>query len=139
MARLRDVDVEWAATDPVSGRFSAIYATSTVGELEDRLDELRARGEGYVEVARAAQDYPTFMMGFRGAHAVLYRLDDAETMLIHVGDGSVPKDGIATVLVMENDNEIDGQFALSLGSAWGFVKEFAASASTGDDSEWLRL
>ena len=129
----------WAATDPVSGRFSALYATSAVRELEDRLDELRARGEGCVEVARVGQDYPTVMMGFRGAHAVLYRLDDAETMLIHVGDGSVPKDGNATVLVMENESEIDGQFALSLESAWGFVKAFTGSDSTGDDSEWLRL
>ena len=135
---LRHVDVDWAATDPGSGRFSALYATAAVREVEDRLDE-RARGEGYVEVARVGQDYPTFMMGFRGAHAVLYRLDDAETMLIHVGNGSVPEDGIATVLVMEDENDIDGQFVMRLESAWNLVTKFAGTGSTGDDAEWLQL
>lgn len=133
------MDVDWAATDPTSGRYSGLYATTEFRELEDRLDQLRARDEGYLEVARVGSDYPTFLLGFRGDHAVLYRLNNAESMLAHVGDGSVSDSSVVTVRIMDEVNEIDGQFALSLETAWNLVKEFARTGATGSEADWLQL
>ncbi len=131
--------VEWAATDPESGRFAGMYSSSGLVELEDRLAALRTRGEGYFQVARADSEYPYLILGFCGPDAALYRMDDPDTMLIHVGDGSVSNDGEVTVLVMEDHNEIGGRFALRLDRAWAAVKEFAATGATGADVDWLRL
>ena len=133
------IDVDWTATDPGSGRFSGVYATSTFGGLEDRLVALRRRGEGYLQVARFGEEYPYLILGFRGGHAVLYRMDSAETMLIHVGDGSVSEEDDVAVLVMEDHNEVGGRFALTLERAWDVVKQFAATGTTGDDADWLEL
>jgi hypothetical protein len=133
------MDVDWVATDPESGRFSGIYATSTFRELEDRLAALRARGEGYFQVARIGHEYPYLILGFCGAHGVLYRMDNAETMLIHVGDGAVSEGDEVMVLVMEDHNDVSGKYALTLERAWGVVKEFAATGATGGDEAWLEL
>lgn len=133
------MDIEWTATDPDSGRFSGIYAPSTLAELEDRLVALRARGEGYFQVARLGEEYPYLSLGFRDAHAVLYRMDSAETMRIHVGDESVSESHDVTVLVMEGHNDVGGRFALTLEHAWDIVKHFAAAGATGDEADWLEL
>ncbi len=51
-ARLLDMNVDWAATDPSSGRYSGLFATAPFGELEQRFHQLRAREGGYVEITR---------------------------------------------------------------------------------------
>jgi hypothetical protein len=131
--------VDWVATDPDSGRFSGVFRVAAFAELEDRLAALRARGEGYFQVARTDSEYPWLLLGFRGSHAVLYRLDSPDTMLIHVGDATVSRDHEVTVLVMEDHNDIGGKFVLRLDRAWRVVKEFAATGATGEAKNWLEL
>jgi hypothetical protein len=42
--------VVWAATSPVSGRFSPAETRSDLVDLSERFNELRSHGQGYLEV-----------------------------------------------------------------------------------------
>lgn len=135
----KSTNVEWAATDPRSGQFSGIYVGSTFSELEDRLAALRLRGEGYFQIARQGSEYPYLILGFRDVRAVLYRMDTADTMLIHDGDGSVREDEEVDVLIMEEYNAVSGKYALALSFAWSIVRHFGDTGQMGQVSDWIRL
>jgi hypothetical protein len=44
------MSVVWAATSPESGLFHPVERRSEVKDLSDRFNDLRSRGQGYVEV-----------------------------------------------------------------------------------------
>lgn len=74
------MEVVWAATSPDDGQFSPHEVVSTVEQLERRFLDLRARGEGYLEVRLQHQDFPLLTMGFRGDHAVIHAADSPESI-----------------------------------------------------------
>ncbi|MFJ8104598.1 hypothetical protein [Streptomyces sp. NPDC096132] len=70
---------------PESGRFSARERRSDARELADRFSELRSSGQGYLEVRLPDREFPQLSLGFRGDHAVIHLIDDAERMSLLVG------------------------------------------------------
>lgn len=44
------MNTAWAATSTASGRFDALETCSDIADLNDRFEELRARGAGYLEL-----------------------------------------------------------------------------------------
>jgi len=99
-ARRVAMEVVWAATSPDDGRFSPHEVVTTVEQLERRFIELRARGEGYLEVRLPDRDFPVLTMGFRGDHAVIHAAESRESIALqqsasaHRGAASVRGSGV---------------------------------------------
>lgn len=54
--------VKWTATSPRSGRFSAAEGGSDMQGLSKLHDELRTRGQGYIEVRLPTGEFPLLTM-----------------------------------------------------------------------------
>src|SRR5204863_114447 len=87
-----NMGVVWTATLPESGRFSPFESCSKVSDLSYRFNELRSRGQGYLELRLEDSAFPQLTLGFRNDHAVIHVITNAEQMSLVVGDGTVPPD-----------------------------------------------
>ncbi|MFI7497884.1 hypothetical protein ACIBVL_05110 [Streptomyces sp. NPDC049687] len=133
------MNVVWAATSPESGRFSAVERRSDVKDLADRFGELRSRGQGYLEVRLPDRELPQLSLGFRGDHAVIHLIDDAEGMSLLVGDGTVPVGAVVDVPIMDDPAEFTGDFVLSVDRAWALVRSFIRVGVPSDLGVWCAL
>ncbi|MFI6495178.1 hypothetical protein [Streptomyces sp. NPDC050564] len=66
------MSVVWAATSPESGLFHPVERRSEVKDLSDRFNDLRSRGQGYVEVRSPNREFPVLILAFRDDHAVVH-------------------------------------------------------------------
>ena len=119
-----NVEAVWAASSPVSGRFSPSEVTSTAAELLERYRQLRERGEGYVEVRLPNRGFPVVTVGFRGGLAVAHVADGPTSMALLRGDGSVSPDQLVEVPIMDDAAQFSGDIAMTLDSAWGLLDDF---------------
>jgi hypothetical protein len=94
------MSVVWAATSPESGLFHPVERRSEVKDLSDRFNDLRSRGQGYVEVRSPNRDFPVLILAFRDDHAVVHLMSDTERMSLLVGDGTVPSGAEVEVPIM---------------------------------------
>jgi hypothetical protein len=133
------MSVTWAATAPESGRFSAVERRSDVRNLADHFNELRSRGQGYLEVRQPDSEYPLLTLGFRGDHAIIHRFDDPETSSLLVGDGTAAADVLVDVPVMDDLAAFSGAFVLAVDRAWVLVRDFIQSGTPHDLGEWCEL
>jgi hypothetical protein len=131
------VDVVWAATLPASGRFDPVENRSDVETLNDRFAELRARGEGYVEVRRI-DEFPVLTVGFRGSVAVVQALTSPEATSLLEGDGSASGE-MVEVLVMDETAEFSAQAGFGVDRAWGLVQDFLRGKDLRELGEWIEL
>jgi hypothetical protein len=128
----------WFATSPTSGRFlSGEVARSDVMELVDRFEQLRASGQGYIEVNRD-DDHPAITLGFLGEHAVVHLMPDAESTSLLAGDGSSTAD-VVEVQIMDDLAEFTGDVVLSLDHAWAVVQQFVRTGDVSTVGEWHEL
>ncbi|MEU2284587.1 hypothetical protein ABZ614_22025 [Streptomyces sp. NPDC013178] len=133
------MSVRWAATALESGRFSALERCSDVGELVDHFNELRSRGQGYLEVRLPGGEFPQLTLGFQGDLGVLHLFEDAERSSLLVGDGSATADAVIDVLVMDDLAAFNGDFALTVDRAWALVRHFIQTGAPGELGEWCEL
>ena len=133
------MSVVWATTSPESGRFSAGERRSDVRDLADRFSELRSCGQGYLEVRLPDREFPQLSLGFRGDHAVIHLIDDAEGMSLLVGDGTVSVGAVVDVLIMDGLAEFTGGFVLSVDRAWALVGSFIRTGAARDLGVWCAL
>jgi hypothetical protein len=131
--------VVWATTSPESGRFSAGEKRSDVRDLADRFSELRSRGQGYLEVRLPDREFPQLSLGFRGDHAVVHRIDDAETMSLLAGDGTAPVGAVVDIPIMDDLAEFTGDFVLSVDRAWALISSFIRTGAASDLGVWCAL
>src|SRR5688572_27319513 len=110
------LEVVWMATDD-SGQLPSDLVTSTLDDLRARVRALRAGGEGYVIVSRPGNLYPVLLVGFRGEDAVVHLQPDDETMILLNGDGSVPDDQQADVLIIEETATFPGDVVMTVDHA----------------------
>jgi hypothetical protein len=87
----------WVATEPRSGRFSGVETRSDVAGLSERFNELRLRGQVYLEVRMPDREYPVVTVGFREDYAVIHLFSDAEQVSRLRGDGTVPSSAVVEV------------------------------------------
>lgn len=133
------MDVVWTATSPSEGRFSPREVVSTVEQLECRFLELRACGQGYLEVRLAERDFPLLTLGFRGEHAVVHAEDSHESSTLRRGEGAVPSDVVVEVLIFDELARFSGDFVLTLEHAWRVLDAFIRNGSPGDPRDWCEL
>ncbi|MFD7528667.1 hypothetical protein ACFV8E_13925 [Streptomyces sp. NPDC059849] len=133
------MSVVWAATSPESGLFHPTERRSEVVDLSDRFNDLRSRGEGYVEVRSPNRELPVLILAFRGDHAVVHLMTDAERMSLLVGDGTVPSGAEVEVPIMDDLAAFTGSFVLDIDRAWDLVHVFAQTRAVGPLGEWCEL
>ncbi|MER8010155.1 MULTISPECIES: hypothetical protein [unclassified Streptomyces] len=130
------MSVTWAATALQSGRFCPVERCSGIAELADHFDELRCRGQGYLEVRRQGDELPLLALGFRGDLGVLHLFDDAEGASLLVGDGIVAAEALVGIPVLDDLAAFNGRFVLSVDRAWDLVGHFLATGTPGELGEW---
>ena len=131
------VNIAWAATSTASGRFDALDTRSDIADLNDRFEELRARGEGYLELRRT-EDFPVLTVGFRGPVAVLQVLLSPEAVSLLKGDGSVENDQVE-VPFMDETAEFSGESGVGVDRAWGLALSFLRGRDLSELGEWVEL
>lgn len=132
------MSVMWAATSSESGRFSPGERRSDVKDLSNRFNDLRSRGQGYLEVRLPDNEFPQLTLGFRDDQAVIH-LINAEGMSLLVGDGTVPSGAVVKVPIMDDLTEFTGDFVLRVDRAWDLVRDFVQTGAASDLGEWCEL
>ncbi|MFJ3091422.1 hypothetical protein [Streptomyces sp. NPDC086838] len=133
------MSVVWAVTSPESGLFHPVERRSEVKDLSDRFNDLRSRGEGYVEVRTANREFPVLTLAFRGDHAVVHLMSDTERLSLLVGDGTVPSGAEVEVPIVDGLAAFTGDFVLDVDRAWDLVHDFAQTRAAGPLGEWCEL
>jgi hypothetical protein len=129
------MSVTWAATALESGRFSPAERVSDLRELAHHFNELRCRGQGYLEVRLPGGEFPLLTLGFQGDQAVIHLFDHAETSSLLVGDGSAAADAVVDVPVMDDLAEFSGNFVMAVDRAWALVRHFVQTGVPGELGE----
>ncbi|MFE6288249.1 hypothetical protein [Streptomyces sp. NPDC057877] len=125
------MQVTWAATALDSGRFTAVERCSDVRELAGHFSELRARGQGYLEVRSPDGVFPLLALGFRGRLGVIHLFEDAETSSVLVGDGIAAADAVVEVPVMDELASFGGTFVWAVDHAWSLLHHFVRTGVPG--------
>lgn len=133
------MSVVWAATSPESGLFHPVERRSEMKDLTDRFNDLRSRGQGYVEVRSPDREFPVLILAFRDDHAVIHLMTDTEQTSLLAGDGTVPSAAEIEVPVMDDLAPFTGDFALDIDRAWGLVHDFTQTRATDSLGEWYEL
>ncbi|MEV0474192.1 hypothetical protein AB0I50_30260 [Streptomyces prunicolor] len=133
------VSVVWAATSPESGRFHPVERRSEVKDLADRFNDLRSRGQGYVEVRSPNRDFPVLTLAFRDDHAVVHLMSDTGRMSLLAGDGTVPSSVEVEVPVMDDLAAFTGDFVLDVDRAWNLMHDFMRTRAAEPLGEWREL
>lgn len=107
--------------------------------LADRFGDLRALGQGYIEVRLPDREFPTLTLAFRGDHAVVHLMSAPERMSLLAGDGTVPPGAEFEVPVMDDLAVFMGDFVVGVDRAWGLVHDFARRRAAGAPGEWCEL
>jgi len=134
------MSVAWTATSPELGRFLPVETHSGLKGLSDRFNELRSRGQGYLNVRLADSEFPCLSLGFRDDHAVIHLWkDDLEHIFLLAGDGTVPLGAVVDVLILDDLAKYTGEFVLSVDHAWDLVRDFIRTGSASDLGEWYEM
>ncbi|MEU6950677.1 hypothetical protein ABZ957_36630 [Streptomyces sp. NPDC046316] len=133
------MSVVWAATSPESGLFCPVERCSEVQDLSDRFNELRSRGQGYIEVRSPNAEFPVLMLAFRDAQAVVHLMSGTQRMSLLVGDATVPSGAQVEVPIMDDLAAFTGDFVMDIDRAWGLVPRFAQTRAASPLGEWCEL
>ncbi|WP_256918676.1 hypothetical protein [Streptomyces hilarionis] len=133
------MSVVWAATSPESGLFHPVERRSEVEDLSDRLNDLRSRGQGYVEVRSLDREFPVLILAFRDDHAVVHLMSGTERMSLLVGDGTVPTGAEVEVPITDDLAAFTGDFVLDIDRAWNLVHEFTQTQAAGPLGKWCEV
>jgi hypothetical protein len=131
--------VVWAATSPESELFDPVERRTEVKDLSDRFNDLRSRGQGYVEVRSPNREFPVLTLAFRDDHAVVNLMSDTERMSLLVGDGTAPSGAEVEVPIMDDLAAFTGDFVLDTDRAWDLVHNFTQTRAPGPLGEWCEL
>lgn len=132
------VEVDWSATDSVSGQLSA-ERRSSLEEYVARVEALRALGQGYSEVSFSGSGYPCLALSFRGGYGVVHLFAE-ETMFLLAGDGVIADDETVLLPVLDDpDAEFTGAVVVTADRAWAVVREFLHRGSVEGLGDWHEL
>jgi hypothetical protein len=133
------MSVIWSATSPALGTYSPVETDSDFAEMSERFSELRAQGQGYLEVAHSDSDFPLLTLGFQDGRAVIHVFDGPDEVALLAGDGAVASDATVTVLIMDDLSEFTGDVVMSLERAWDVVSNFVRTGTTADLGDRFEL
>ncbi|GAA3014674.1 hypothetical protein JCM13580A_56850 [Streptomyces drozdowiczii] len=133
------MSVVWVGTLPESGLFSAVETDSGAEDLSGRFNDLRSRGQGYIEVRLPNREFPVLTLAFRDDHAVVHLMSDPERTSLLVGDGTVPSGDEIEVPIMDDLVTFTGDFVLDIDRAWNLVHYFSHTQAVTALGEWCEL
>ncbi|MGW0835759.1 hypothetical protein [Streptomyces prunicolor] len=133
------MSVVWAATSLESGRFHPVERRSEAKDLAGRFNDLRSRGQGYVEVRSPDRDFPVLALAFRDDHAVVHLMSDTGRISLLAGDGTVPSGVEVEVPVMDVLAAFTGDFVLDVDRAWNLVRGFMQTRAADPLGEWCEV
>ncbi|MEU9154610.1 hypothetical protein AB0D59_29630 [Streptomyces sp. NPDC048417] len=107
--------------------------------LSDRFNDLRSRGQGYVEVRSPDREFPVLTLAFRDDHAVVHLMSDTERVSLLVGDGTVSSGTEVDVPIMDDLAAFTGDFVLDVDRAWDLVHDFTQTRAAGPLGEWCEM
>ncbi|MFE1796471.1 hypothetical protein ACFW9L_09945 [Streptomyces sp. NPDC059517] len=131
--------VVWAMTSLESGQFDPVERCSELGELSSDFNQLRSRGQGYMEVRLPDSSFPQLTMGFRGDHAVIHLFTSEEDMALLTGDGTVPSEVTVDAPIMDDLTSFTGDFLMRVDRAWEVVQKFSHTGTFRDLGGWCEL
>ncbi|MEU1622868.1 hypothetical protein ABZ479_36945 [Streptomyces sp. NPDC005722] len=109
-------------------------------DLSDRFNNLRSRGQGYLEVRSPNREFPVLTLAFRDNHGVVHLMSDPDRMYLLVGDGTVPSSAEVEVPIMDDLGLFTGHFVLDIDRAWELVHDFTQTWGAADPlGEWCEL
>ncbi|MFJ7969718.1 hypothetical protein [Streptomyces sp. NPDC096324] len=79
------------------------------------------------------------ILAFRGDHAIIHLMSDAERMSLLIGDGTVPSGAEVEVPIMDDLAAYTGNFVLDTDRAWELVHDFTQTGAAGPLGEWCEL
>ncbi|GAB3946775.1 hypothetical protein [Micromonospora vulcania] len=129
------MDILWSASSPTSGTFVSTER-SGFADLVERFSELRAQGQGYLEV-RGDAKFSVCALGFLGSAAVIHLMSGTGVISLLVADE--PGDSSAEVLVMDDLVEFTADFVLDVDRAWQVVEEFVRTGDPARAGDWFEL
>ncbi|MGW1094175.1 hypothetical protein ACWD5W_00110 [Streptomyces sp. NPDC002455] len=133
------MSVVWSMTSLQSGQFNQSERSSELRDLADDFNELRSRGQGYLEVRLSGSEFPQLTLGFRGDHAVVHLFANEESTSLLIGDGAVPSEATVEVPIMDDLTEFTGDFVLGIDQAWDVVRRFSQEGEIEVGEVWCEL
>ena len=88
----------------------SVNQRSHVQALIERVEYLRERGSGYVEVSHPGRPFPWLALSFAGDNGVVHQFTSPEQSLLLRGDGSMSGDLLVEVPVMEEMHPFTGDY-----------------------------
>ena len=129
-------DCDWCATDPTTGRFVSLSQRSDAQVLLQRVESLRERGSGYVEVARPEGPFPWLAFSFTCDKAVVHQFTAPEESFLLRGDGSMNSELQVEVPVYEEMSSFTGDYVSDVDRALGIVMRFAMGSDPDQLGDW---
>jgi hypothetical protein len=128
-----------AATSVETGRFAPDEQSVDRDDLIRLVDQLSAIDQGYVEVRRVDDDFPSLLVGFRKGLAAVHCMWGPESMALLTGDGSVAGSELVEVLVMDDLVPFTGEYLVESARARDVLLKFADGADPRSLGEWHDL
>ena len=103
--------------------------------LVQRVESLRERGSGYVEVSRPDRPFPWLALSFTGDKGVVHQFTSTDECLLLKGDGSLSSERHVEVPVHEERHPFAGNDA-NVDRALDVVMRFAAGTEPAELGDW---
>lgn len=126
-------------TSVQSARFDSTERRSELHDVVSAFRELRATGQGHLEVNLPDSPYPYLTLSFLGDHAVIHLFTSEGSVSLLVGDGSVSPEGEVDVPVMDDLGTFTGDFVMGVDRAWDFTENFVRAGTVEGLGEWCEL
>jgi hypothetical protein len=110
-----------------------------VQDLSARFNDLRSRGQGYIEVRLPNREFPVLTLAFRDDHAVVHLMSDAERTSLLMGDGTVPSGAEVEVPIIDGLAAFTGDFVLDTDRAWNLMHDFTRTRAARPLGEWCEV
>ncbi|MGW1728943.1 hypothetical protein ACWCQK_39555 [Streptomyces sp. NPDC002306] len=133
------MDVVWSMTSAQSARFDSTERHSELHDLVSAFRELRASGQGHLEVNFPDSLYPYLTLSFLGDHAVIHLFTSEGSVSLLHGDGSVSPEGEVDVPVMDDLGTFTGDFVMGVDRAWDVTENFVRAGTVEGLGEWCEL
>ena len=101
-----------------------------------RVESLRERGSGYVEVSRPERPFPWLALSFNGDKGVVHQLTSSDESLLLRGDGSLSSTRHVEAPVHEDIHPFTGEYVSLVERTLDVITRFVAGAEPAGLGDW---
>lgn len=122
-----------------NGRFATTERLVDRDGLLILLGRLSAIDQAYVEVRLVGPDFPVLMVGSRKGLAVVQCMVSAESLILLLGDESMPVSEFVDVLIMDDLVAFTGEYVMKSTKARNILLQFVDGAAVSSLGDWHKL